>query len=183
MSHIVLVRPKGIADWMKLYRLYLSAFPREERKPFGIIVKMYRQGKSHIWCIRRGEEFLGMATTINGDALILLDYFAIEKTHRGEGIGTAAMLALQEQYQDKGLFVEIESTLEAGPEQLQRLKRKHFYMGVGMEDLHTRANVFGVPMELMGVRCSLVFAGYQAFYRTNYGTWAAEHLLPIPGEQ
>lgn len=183
MSDITLLRPKGAKDWLNLYRLYLSAFPPSERKPFGIIVKMYRQGKSHIWCIRWGGEFLGLATTINGNDLILLDYFAVEKSCRGQGIGTKAMLALQEMYRDKGLFVEIESTLESAPDQENREKRKHFYQRSGMEDLHVCANVFGVAMELMGSRCSLDFDGYQAFYRDHYGPWAAEHLAPIRNEK
>lgn len=182
MPNIVLMPPKGADDWLKLYNLYIRAFPVAERKPFWVILKMYRKGKSHIWCIRRGKDFLGMATTINGGDLILLDYFAVEKTHRGGGIGTAAMLALQEKYHDKGLFVEIESTLEAGPDQNQRIRRKRFYMGVGMEDLHTRASVFGVPMELMGSRCSLDFDGFQNFYREHYSAWGADHLAPMQGE-
>lgn len=181
MSDVVLAAPRGVGDWLKLHKLYLSAFPVAERKPFGIIVKMFRQGKSHIWCVRREGQFLGLATTINGDDLVLLDYFAITKIHRGEGIGTKAMLALQEKYRDKGLFVEIESTKENAPDQAQRIKRKRFYEGVGMEDLHTSANVFGVPMELMGSRCNLDFEGYHTFYREHYGAWAAEHLTPIQG--
>lgn len=172
----MLRKPRGIIEWLRLYRLYLAAFPASERKPFGIIVKMHRQGKTDVWCVERDGKFAGLATTINGGDLILLDYFAVAKEHRGEGIGSAAMKELQRIYGDRGLFVEIESTREKAPNQAQREKRKQFYRAAGMEELNVTARVFGVNMELLGSRCSLDFAKYRAFYRDHYSAWAAEHI-------
>lgn len=183
MSIVELKNPKGPADWLRLYRLYREAFPDAERKPFGIIVNMHRQGKTDLWCLKTDNRFAGMAATINGDALVLLDYFAVERHLRGQGIGTAAMAALQEQYRDRGLFVEIESTRQPAPNQTEREKRKQFYRFSGMEELDTEADVFGVPMELLGSRCKLDFEGYRAFYRDNYGPWAAEHIRPVGQEE
>lgn len=42
----------------------------------------------------------GLAATINGDGLVLLDYFAVVKALRGQGVGGDAMTALQWQYRD-----------------------------------------------------------------------------------
>ncbi len=183
MSFVELKKPKGLADWLRLYRLYREAFPSSERKPFGIIVKMYRQGKTDLWCLNQDGRFAGLAATINGERLVLLDYFAVEHSLRGQGIGTAALTALLECYHDRGLFMEIESTRESAPNQAEREKRKQFYRYAGMEELGTEANVFGVNMELLGSRCQLDFAGYRAFYRDNYGPWAAEHITPVGQEE
>ena len=179
MFHVSLKRPAGPGRWLRLYRLYRGAFPASERKPFGIIYKMYRRGKTDLWCLERDGEFAGLAATINSERLVLLDYFAVERRLRGQGIGSAAMEALQARYSGRGLFVEIESTRENAPNRSEREKRKRFYLASGLTELNTEARVFGVNMELLGSRCDLDFERYRAFYRDNYGPWAAEHIEPI----
>lgn len=169
-------KPEHLLHWLRIYRLYRQAFPPSERKPFGIIMKMHRTGRSHVWRILRDGRFAGFATTVNGGDLILLDYLAIGKNCRGQGVGSAAMAAMQAIYADKGFFVEIESTHEDAPNRAQREKRKKFYQAAGMEDLGVEASVFGVRMELLGSRCSLDFEGYRAFYRDHYSPRAADHL-------
>lgn len=173
---IQLRNPTNMFHWLRIYSLYRRAFPRSERKPFGIIMKMHRSGKSDVWRIVSGGRFAGFATTVNGGDLILLDYLAIETRRRGQGIGSEAMAQLQRIYAAKGFFVEIESTREAAPNQAQREKRKQFYLASGMEELGVEAQVFSVRMELLGSRCSLDFEGYRAFYRDHYSPRAAAHL-------
>lgn len=177
MSQLSLQKPQSHMDWLRLYRLYLSAFPRAERKPFSIIARMYREGRSDVWCICRDGELLGMATTVNGDGLILLDYLAMDSRVRGQGMGSEALAMLQQMYAGWGLFVEIESTRETGPDQPQRLRRMEFYRRGGMKPLGVWADVFGVKMELMGSRCALNFADYRGFYERYYSPWAAKHIL------
>ena len=176
---IELKNPAGILDWLRLYRLYMTAFPREERKPFALIRKMYKKGTTDIWCLMDNGEFVGLGITINGPDLILLDYFAIEKKKRQQGIGSAALPVLMDYYGDKGFFLEIESTLEAAPNKEQRLRRKAFYLSCGLQELGAQACLFGVNMELLGVRCRLDYDGYKTFYRDNYNSWAADHIAPV----
>ena len=173
---IKLRKPKNHLDWLRLYGLYRSAFPAAERKPFGIIAKMYRRGRSDVWCLEAEGRFAGLATTVNGGELVLLDYFAVKKRQRGKGIGSAAMARMQRIYADKGFFVEIESTWEDAPNLAQRQKRKRFYEAAGMEAMEVQADVFGVKMELLGSRCRLDFDRYRAFYHDHYSPWAAQHI-------
>lgn len=175
---IQLQRPKTAAQWLRLYMLYRTAFPRAERKPFAMIRRMTKLGKTDTWCLIEQGEFVGLGITINGADTILLDYFAVVKNRRGSGIGTAALHALMEQYRDKGFFLEIESTLEAAPNLAQRQKRKRFYLAAGLEELGVQAKLFGVNMELLGVRCGLTYTAYRDFYRENYNSWAADHIGP-----
>ena len=88
-------RPDGPVQWLYMFLCYREAFPREERKPFRIIVNMYRQGKSDLWLWEENGQFSGFAATINGNDLVLLDYFAVAKSFRGRGIGTKALAQLQ----------------------------------------------------------------------------------------
>lgn len=176
-------RPARLAHWRKLRRLYRSAFPASERKPFSIIVNMYRKGRTDIWFIEKDGEFLGLAITINGKDMILLDYFAIDPAHRGRGIGSGALKELQRRYEGKGLFVEIESVYDDAPNNEERLHRKQFYLRCGMEPLNVMVRLFGVKMELLGWDCRMDYAGYHAFYRDNYSPWAAEHISEEPYPQ
>lgn len=175
---ITLSAPKNLFHWVLTYKLYRKAFPASERKPFGIILTMYRKGKTDLWCILRDGSFAGFASTVNGDDLILLDYLAVDGKHRGKGIGTAALNQLLSRYDAQGVFVEIENTALPGDDQSLRLRRKAFYQNCGMEDLQVCANVFGVSMELLGRNCQMDFDQYKHFYRNHYSPWAAEHIRP-----
>ena len=177
MTKLSIQKPVSPLHWISLYRLYLSAFPASERKPFSIIYRMYRQGRTDAWRICRGSRMVGMATTVNGDGLVLLDYFAVDGGLRGQGIGSEALKMLQQMYAQVGFFGEIESTREDVPERELRLRRMAFYRRGGMEPLDVHAVVFGVKMELLGSRCSLNFEDYRNFYEKYYSPWAAKHIL------
>lgn len=178
MEPITLSPPAGLRQWVQLYCLYRRSFPRSERKPFHIILKKYRADNTHIWCILQTGKFLGFAATMNSPDLVMLDYLAISRKHRGRGIGTAAMTQLLARYRDRGFLLEIESPFEPGPDQALRQRRKQFYVNCGLEPLHIMAQVFGVPMELLGKNCCLTFEDYRNFYRDFYRPQAARHILP-----
>ena len=162
-----------------IFALYRGAFPSSERKPFSIIVKRSRTEGVDLWTIRAGGRFAGFAATVNGPEIVLLDYFAVKKSLRGRGIGAAALKNLMAHYRDRGFFVEIESTFEDAGNLLQRKKRKKFYVNCGMLPMGTEVDVFGVRMELLGVRCHLDLEDYQAFYRDHYSPWAAQHIREV----
>lgn len=181
MNPVTLQKTKA-SELPMLYLLYLRAFPASERKPFGIIVKMAKEGRADLWTIRAHGRIAGFAATVNSPELVLLDYFAVRKSLRGRGVGSAALHLFLNQYPDRGVFVEIESTRELAENQVQREKRKRFYEACGMVSMGTEADVFGVRMELLGSRCRLDFEAYRNFYREHYNSWAAEHIRPVKEE-
>lgn len=176
---IVLQKPQSTHDWLRLKRLYISAFPADERKPFSVIRRMFRENRADVWCILSDGRFAGLATTVNSDDLVLIDYYAVSKRMRSCGIGHGAMECLLSMYADRGVFLEIESTERPGLDRDQRIQRKEFYHSCGFADLAVKAKVFGVSMELLGIRCQLDFDGYRAFYRDHYSGWAADHLEKV----
>lgn len=136
------------AQWLRIYRLYRPSFPRHERKPFSMILSMWRKGKTDVWYFENNGRFAGLATTINDSELILLDYLAVAKSMRGQGIGSRILHELKQRYNGKGLLVEIESVYEPSPNHEERIQRKQFYLKNGMQPSHVVASVFGVSMEL-----------------------------------
>jgi len=162
-----------------IFYLYRTAFPRNERKPFRRITSMVKEGKADLWTIRRDGRFAGLAATVNSPKIVLLDYFAVKKSLRGLGLGSEALRMLMEHYRDRGVFVEIESTFAEAENHEERQKRKKFYVNCGMDPMGTEADLFGVRMELLGVRCLLDFESYRSFYRDHYSPWAAEHIREV----
>jgi len=162
-----------------LFGLYRTAFPPNERKPFRTILRMAREGRADLWTIRCDGRFAGLAATVNGPDIVLLDYFAVKKSLRGRGVGSAALRQIDGQYPDRGFFIEIESTFEDADNREQREKRKKFYVNCGMVPMGTEADVFGIRMELLGVRCHLDFEDYRSFYREHYSPRAAAHIREV----
>lgn len=164
-------------EWLQIYRLYRSAFPRSERKPFGVIRSMHRRGKTDVWVLRKAGRFAGFAATINDSNLILLDYLAVSDGMRGRGIGSDLLDTLKRHYAPKGIFVEIESAFDASPNRNARIRRRRFYTKNGMQSVRTMACVFGVDMELLCWNCRVDFQRYHAFYHDNYSPWAATNIV------
>ena len=70
---VTLRKPASPQDWLRIRLLYRRAFPRYERKPFQIIRRMHKEGRTDVWLAEQDGLFSGLAATINGDDVILLD--------------------------------------------------------------------------------------------------------------
>ena len=177
-SHLTLSRPRSLWQWLKIYRLYRTAFPRSERKPFSMIMKMTRLGKTDTWYCTDNGQFVGIAITINGEEAILLDYFAMAKDVRGSGYGSALLQTLIAQYAPKTLFGEIETVFDDVEDLELRKRRKAFYLRNGLKEMGIMVYLFGVKMELLTSDRSMTFEEYRDFYKCNYNEWAANHISP-----
>ena len=173
---LTLRAPSTPLDWLRIRLLYHRAFPRYERKPFKIIRKMRREGRTDLWLAEQDGHFAGLAATINAPDVILLDYLAVHEKRRSQGVGSAMLQALLEKYAGRGLFVEIEAADRDDPDG-SKARRKAFYLRNGLSDMHVVAILFGVRMELLGRSCEMDFNGYRAFYHDHYNPWAAEHVV------
>lgn len=169
-------QPTTALQWLRIYRLYHSAFPRSERKPFSMIRAMQKKGKSDVWYCENDGKFVGLVVTINGSDKVLLDYLAVNKKCRGQGVGSELLRQMRQQYAGKGIFLEIETVRSTAENYEERKRRKRFYLSNGMTELGVFVELFGVEMELLGSDCKLTFDEYHAFYRDNYNAWAAEHV-------
>ena len=141
-----------------------------------MIRSMHKKGKSDVWYCVENSKFAGLVITINGPEQILLDYLAVDKKRRGQGIGSKMLQKMREHYTGKGVFLEIEIVDETAENYEERKRRKQFYLKNGMTPMNVFVELFGVDMELLGFECSLTFEEYHDFYRDNYNAWAAEHV-------
>lgn len=155
----------------KVRLLYEKAFPRNEKKPFWMILRGRKKGNYEVFAVEGDDGgFLGLAITMRWGELVLLDYFAVAPECRGTGVGSQALRALQKRYREKKLLLEIESTVGVEDQRDLRNRRKAFYLRNGMQSMDFLVNLFGVEMELMTCGCTVTFEEYHAIF---------EHLLPF----
>ena len=60
-------------------KLYMSAFPKVERKPFQLILQKQKEGTMELLSIEEDHKFLGLAIFAHDKDIALLDYFAISE--------------------------------------------------------------------------------------------------------
>lgn len=166
------------SQWKELKKLYHSAFPSNEKKPFWLILKKRREGISEVLGLMDEENRLvGEIITIAWQDLLLVDYLAIAQAVRGKGYGTQAMKLLQERYGDRRLLLEIETPDIPCENRQERIRRKHFYQTCGMESMDYHVNLFGVEMEIMTYQCQVEFAQYHEIFTGVYGKRFAKRVL------
>lgn len=89
-----------------LKKLYRSAFPASEKKPFWLIKMKKRAGITDILgLLDENNRLVGEIITIAWRDLLLVDYFAIAEQVRGQGCGTRALELLRERYNDRRILL------------------------------------------------------------------------------
>lgn len=163
----------------KIRELYLTAFPKVERKPFELICEKQKEGFGDILLLDDEGEFCGLAITIFREDLVLLDYFAIDDRKRGCGYGSKALQLIKEYYEGKRLLIEIESTGVPCENLEDRIRREKFYHRNGMKDLGITVELFGVIMVLLSSGKPVSYEEYTKVYEHAFGSKMLEHIKYI----
>lgn len=166
------------SDLRTIKRLYLSAFPRCERKPFFIIRSKCRKGVMEVLKIYDGD-FCGLAITASYGDMLLLNYFAVSPERRGGGIGSEALKLIMERYPGRRFFLEIETTKKPAPDSDTRSRRKAFYLRNGLCESGLSASLFGVEMEILTNGSPMTFDEYLNFYITLFGRGMKRHIKAV----
>ena len=149
--------------------LYLTAFPKNERKPFDLILEKCNNGSIEIISIQNdNSNFLGFAIMILHDDMVLLDYFAIAPESRGQNLGSTALKMLFERYNNKRFILEIENTEIESYNLEERKRRKAFYLKNGMSVMPFKVNLIGVEMEVLTHNCEVTYEEYYSIYENTF---------------
>ncbi len=128
----VVLRPADWADDNILRRIYLEAFPPEERRPWPCVRD--GGGEPHLLAIDADGRTVGMLSWWNLDIAVYIEHFATDASVRGTGIGTEA-LRMFIACHDKPLVLEVETPDERLPLTLRRVS---FYNRLGLHLLPSR---------------------------------------------
>jgi ribosomal protein S18 acetylase RimI-like enzyme len=139
------------ADFDALVRLYTATMPERERKPADEISRMLGRPDYRVFLLKEADSLLGYGIVFvpPGEALGLLEYFAIDAAQRGLGLGGKlfAHLAqkLARESQVAALLLEVDSDREPSPDQPIRKKRQIFYRRLGCLRIENLPYILPLP--------------------------------------
>ena len=167
------------AQTEEVYLARMTAdFPPEELKPLARIRRAVAEGRYLCSGLFDGEALLAYGFFVilreNGRTELLLDYFAVDAAHRGQGIGSAYLRMLPEQFSEVGAVLieaEVPESAVSDADRLLRERRIRFYQRNGCRDSGLEAEVFGVRFRLLELPLRTAHAPseirqiYSALYR------------------
>lgn len=104
-------------SWLSAEPIYRGAFPKHGRKSRALIERMFQRNLCalHTW-MTEDDEVVAMALTAYdaGARAMLIDYLAVSRNKRGQGIGLACVADLSEwaaaaHAECRGLIIEVEA--------------------------------------------------------------------------
>ena len=132
-------------------RLYNTAFPSDERAPFGWLVHSAKKDNVDFLACLNGEEWVGLLYTVNYNDLSYVFYFAVDEKQRGKGYGTAILKAAKDKYSGRRLFLAIEEVEKKYSNYNERIKRQRFYENVGFVCTGQKMQEASVIYDLMSI--------------------------------
>ena len=141
----------------KLYEEKMKRdFPPNELRPYSSIKSLTKQGNYLFFGLEDGGMSLAYASfaTDREQGVTLLDYFAVDESLRGKGIGRSFISELTTRHHDLTsdfVLIEVESTQSAQTEQQaeERERRIRFYEHCGAKRTGVFAYLFGVEYQIM----------------------------------
>lgn len=128
-------------------------FPDNERRSVRSIRRMFRHSKYEVYVLEKENHVYGYACLIKdeGENIALLDYYAIDKAHRSEGLGSVFLQLLKQTLSYQGLLIESErpNDTEISEEIHIRERRIDFYLRNDAKMTHYYWDAFGVGYHLL----------------------------------
>ena len=124
-------------DLGKIEKLYIDAFPENERFSFSKMIKN-ENGHYETFGFYKDEAFCGFAILLNSGDISHILYIATLPELRGNGLGAKALAALSRIKKEFRIIVDIERELPDCEENELRRRRKNFYLRNGYEETEIR---------------------------------------------
>ena len=172
------IRKQSLEEMKKTYQGMLSChFPQDEIKPFRVIEDSYKKGNYicyGLYKIQESSQTAGSSeSSESGECLayawmcyipeenwVLLDYFAVDGSLRGQGMGSWFLREILENYTgETPVIIEVEdpdridvtagTKAEVEGQRRKQLRRISFYQRNGVRETELRASVLKVPYRIM----------------------------------
>ena len=151
-------------------KLYLTAFPKEERIPWAVLRLWDALGWGNMTAYYSGETFCGMAFTAETEEIFYVMFFAVAEEYRGQGFGSAILEHMKQK--GKTVLLNVELPEETAPNYAQRLRRIAFYAKSGVCDTGYNIREVGGVFRVLSSTGAVDAAAYQkAFGKLSLGLW------------
>jgi len=130
----------------------IKDFPSGELKPLDVIQKLNKRKNYICLGLYNNKELMAYALLATSKSYLLIDYYAVCKEHREEGIGSKFLNMLKDYFINyDGIIVEVER-VECGPDESEKLIRKRrieFYKRNGMRMTDIYCKLFDIDYCIM----------------------------------
>ena len=158
-------------------QLYITAFPKEERAPFSLLMHRVNNGRDSFYAVEDNGEFVGLVYTIRKGSLVYVFFLAVIEGKRGMGYGTRILRCIRRLNPGCVVALLIEDTEETGADNYeQRIGRLGFYQANGFKQLNVRINEAGVRYELLGTDTTVTQADFLDLMKDYAGELLAKFL-------
>ena len=141
---------KNSADLKQIKKLYISAFPKEERQPFFVLNFKKNSPCADLLAAYNNGGFVGFCYNVKFNDLVYVFFLAIKEEFRGQSFGTKTLLEIHKRYSGKRIFLAIEEIDKNAENYDERLKRKSFYERNGLRLLNHKMQEATVVYDVMG---------------------------------
>lgn len=157
------------SQWEEVREIYLEAFPKRERKPFGMLKRGAARGKLEVLAAVEEHQLLGFTVLIPYNETVMVDYLAVSGAVRSHGTGSRILQAVLERFAGQRVMLLIEALDPQAENYAQRQARRRFYL----KNNFTSSGVFpdgkSGKMELLNAGGTVSSAEYVAMMRYALG--------------
>lgn len=140
----------GSKHYREVKRLFLSAFPPEERRSLlSLWLLNVMRPQVALRTYWEKDVFCGFSLTVDSEKYLYVSFIAINSDVRGQGYGSEILERLRQEYPEKALLVEVEAPDEHASNNGQRQKRMEFYCRNGFVDLDRTVTGRGVTYRIL----------------------------------
>lgn len=150
-------------------KLYYSVFPKDERRPWVLLMTLIKKDKIKAFSIYDRDDFIGILVYSSFEDILWIDYLATSEDVRGNGYGHKILDILQQEHFGNRFFVEVETPDPNSEEYENQLKRISFYEHNGYSNTGVRANVFNCDFTLYSKGGTITFEDYENITVNSYG--------------
>ena len=145
----------GTKCYREVKRLFLSAFPPEERRPLrNLWLLSILRPQVALRAYREGDAFCGFTLTVDSEKYLYLSFIAVSKI----------LEQLRREHPEKALLVEVEAPDEQASNCDQRKKRIEFYRRCGFVDLDRTVTGRGVTYRILSTDPDFDRAAYRKIF-------------------
>ena len=137
-------------DKKKVKKLYVDAFPIEERCPLNILLKHTKDKRGEFLAIYDQEKFIGLIYNIVYKDIVYIYYLAIEEKFRHQGYGTKVLNDIKVMYANKRIILMAETLDEKADNYQERVNRNKFYSKNGFVYQGYTVMEFEVVYDMLG---------------------------------
>ena len=154
-----------------LKKLYRTAFPKAERAPLPLLIRLSKRGEcAFSGCYREGK-FVGLTVAIERPAFAYLFFLAVEESVRSHGFGGSILEAVKARYRGKPLVLDMEERDAAAPNAAQRERRSCFYEKHGFAPAGFTYSYNGVTYEVLSFGGEVTKEAYYAFLKERIASF------------